>query len=359
MQITSLFSLLAIGGVLGLGFCSGLINRGRAHYYRRLIGLTAFLTFDLIVFGGFTRLTDAGLGCPDWPGCYAQASPLQAQEWIQLAEQQQPSGPVTLVKAWIEMLHRYFAMAVGFLVMCIMISAWRQRQQSSPWFATSLFALVCVQGAFGAWTVTMKLQPLIVTLHLLLGLTLLAGLIWLYMSIASTVQHREWRVRTVAQRPLAYWAIFSLTILCLQIALGGWVSTNYAVLACPDFPLCHGQWLPEMDFAQGFTLWRALGKDAAGEMITMPALTAIHWLHRVFAGVVLLVMARLIYLLGQHLSFRYLAYSLAGGLVLQIVTGITNIVLQWPLLGAVLHNAGAALLLFLLIRINYLVFRSN
>lgn len=362
MQFTSLLFLLAIGGSLGLGFWLGLIKHGQANYYRRLIGLTAFLTFDLIVFGGFTRLTDAGLGCPDWPGCYAQASPLQAQESIALAEQQQPSGPVTLVKAWIEMLHRYFAMAVGFLVMCIMIRAWRQRQHASPWLATILFALVCVQGAFGAWTVTMKLQPLIVTLHLLLGLSLLAGLIWLYsqqMNIAVIVQHRDWPVQPVAPRPLAYWAIFSLAILCLQIALGGWVSTNYAVLACPDFPLCHGQWLPEMDFAQAFTLWRALGKDAAGEMITMPALTAIHWLHRVFAGVALLVMARLIYLLGQHLSFRYLAYCLVGGLVLQIVTGITNITLQWPLIGAILHNAGAALLLFLLIRINYLVFRQN
>ena len=402
MQFTSLLLLLAIGGALGLGFWLGLLNQGRANYYRRLIGLTAFLTFDLIVFGGFTRLTDAGLGCPDWPGCYAQASPFQAQTWIELAEQQQPSGPVTLVKAWIEMLHRYFAMGVGFLIMCITISAWRQRQQASPWLATGLLVLVCVQGALGAWTVTMKLQPLIVTLHLLLGLTLLAGLVWLYsqqqtyrvvftadkrlseppaqlsehtkikadgaqegecprqcMSISSSVQHSDWRVQPVAQRSLSYWAVFSLAMLWLQIASGGWVSTNYAVLACHDFPLCHGQWLPDMDFAQGFTLWRDLGKNAAGEMITMPALIAIHWMHRVLAGVTLLVMARLIYLLRQHLSFRYLAYGLTGALALQIVTGVTNVTLQWPLIGAILHNAGAAWLLFLLIRINYLVFRSN
>jgi cytochrome c oxidase assembly protein subunit 15 len=163
----------------------------------------------------------------------------------------------------------------------------------------------------------------------------------------------------VVPRSLTYWAIFALAILVLQIASGGWVSTNYAVLACPDFPLCHGQWLPEMDFAQGFTLWRDLGKDAAGNMITMPALTAIHWLHRVLAGVTFCVLARLIYLLGQHSLLRSLAYRLSAVLILQIVTGITNISLQWPLIGAILHNAGAALLVFLLIRINYLVCRSN
>jgi cytochrome c oxidase assembly protein subunit 15 len=402
MQVTSLLLLLAIGAALGLACWLGLRQQGRANFYPRLIGLTAFLTFDLIVFGGFTRLTDAGLGCPDWPGCYAQASPFQAQQWIELAEQQLPSGPVTLVKAWIEMLHRYFAMGVGFLIMCIMISAWRQRQQASPWFATILFGLVCVQGAFGAWTVTMKLQPLIVTVHLLLGLTLFAGLIWLYsrqqmdsailtvtqsvpqtlaqldrqgqakidlvqqagpisppMRTPRTASYQASYMPPVVPRSLTYWAIFALAILVLQIASGGWVSTNYAVLACPDFPLCHGQWLPEMDFAQGFTLWRDLGKDAAGNMITMPALTAIHWLHRVLAGVTFCVLARLIYLLGQHSLLRSLAYRLSAVLILQIVTGITNISLQWPLIGAILHNAGAALLVFLLIRINYLVCRSN
>lgn len=350
MQLISLLFLLILGALIGLSALWILRRHRRPNYYRRLIGLTAFLTFDLIVFGGFTRLTDSGLGCPDWPGCYAQASPFHAQEWIAQAEAQQPTGPVTLIKAWIEMLHRYLAMSVGLLIICIMLLAWRRRQQASPWLATALFGLVCVQGAFGAWTVTLKLQPLIVTLHLLFGLILFAGLICLYSRQTSNALLNN--TPTINKR-LSYWAIISLVVLFLQIALGGWVSTNYAVLACVDFPLCHGQWLPEMDFAQGFTLWRELGKNAQGNMITMPALIAIHWLHRTFAVIVLLVMARLIYLLKQCSALRHLAYGLAAGLGLQIITGIANIILQWPLISAVIHNAGAALLVFLLTRINY------
>src|SRR5690606_27396312 len=204
-----------------------------ADKYRKLEWATAFFTFDLIMFGAFTRLTDSGLGCPDWPGCFGQANPWQAMADIRAAEALMPDGPVTVMKAWIEMLHRYFAMGVGVLIIAIMTIAWRRWLQSarqdlrfSPGLPTALFIFVCVQGAFGAWTVTMKLQPVIVTIHLLLGMGLLAMLVWMGMR-----QNKPLLVAAEASA-LRVPALIALVVLTVQIALGGWVSTNYAVLAC-------------------------------------------------------------------------------------------------------------------------------
>ncbi|MEG1833766.1 MAG: COX15/CtaA family protein, partial [Burkholderiaceae bacterium] len=242
--------------------------------YRRLAWLTAFLTFDLIVFGAFTRLTDSGLGCPDWPGCYGHSNPLSAGEPIRAAETALPSGPVTMTKAWIEMVHRYFAMSVGALIVVLAAIAWRRwwrDRTPSPWLASAVLLAVCLQGAFGAFTVTMKLQPAIVSLHLLGGMGLLALLVWLALRESSPVA-----VAAAATR-LRWLAAASLIVVFCQVALGGWVSSNYAVLACTDFPLCQGEWLPAADFSRGFTLWRSLGRDAAGELIPFGALVAIHW----------------------------------------------------------------------------------
>jgi len=319
--------------------------------HRKLAWVTAFLTLDLIMFGAFTRLTDSGLGCPDWPGCYGHSNPLSAGEHIRAAETALPSGPVTMTKAWIEMLHRYFAMAVGFLIVVLTVLAWRRwrhQPERSPALATFALAAVCLQGAFGALTVTMKLQPAIVTAHLLGGVGLLALLVWLAL--------REGPVPRVdaaaaAQRPLA---IAALLLLVAQIALGGWVSTNYAVLACPDFPLCHGRVMPpDMDFGAGFALWRDLGMTAAGEPIPFQALVAIHWTHRSFAYVVLAVVGLLAWRLWRAGGLAPLARLLAAVLALQFVTGLSNVVLSWPLLLAVLHNGGAALLVALLVAINH------
>ncbi|MCC7005575.1 MAG: COX15/CtaA family protein, partial [Ottowia sp.] len=180
--VAALLKLLSIGAVLGLIPIIWVGYRGRGDAYRRLIWVTAFLTLDLIMFGGFTRLTDSGLGCPDWPGCYEQATPFHARDHIAAAQTADPYGPVTLDRAWIEMLHRYFAMAVGLLITAITVLAWWGRHRSdrpSPWYASFLLVLVCIQGAFGAWTVILKLQPVIVTLHLLFGMALLGGLTWL------------------------------------------------------------------------------------------------------------------------------------------------------------------------------------
>ncbi|VVD83315.1 Heme A synthase [Pandoraea eparura] len=334
--------------VLPLGW---VLLRRDANKYRKLAWVTTFLTLDLIMFGGFTRLTDSGLGCPDWPGCYGTSSPFAAHADIHAAQLLLPTGPVTFVKAWIEMVHRYFAMAVGVLIITLMVMAWVKRRElkQSPWLATWLFVLVCVQGAFGAWTVTLKLQPVIVSTHLMLALTLLGSLVWL----AS----RQMPLASVAADPGALrwrWAaLIGLALLVFQIALGGWVSTNYAVLACTDFPTCQGQWVPPMDFHNGFKLWRALGKTAGGEVIPMDALVAIHWVHRTFAIVVVAYLAWLASRLRRHAALRKPSTLVLVLVLVQFATGLSNIVFQWPLLNAIAHNGGAAILLLLLVMLNY------
>jgi cytochrome c oxidase assembly protein subunit 15 len=320
---------------------------------RKLAWVTAFLTLDLIMFGGFTRLTDSGLGCPDWPGCYGHSNPLSAGEQIRAAETALPSGPVTMTKAWIEMLHRYFAMAVGFLIIVLMVMAWRRyRREPGPQhraaavLATVVLVAVCLQGAFGAWTVTMKLQPIIVTTHLMGGMSLLALLVWLALKEEAS---RAVPAAAARLRPLA---IGAFVVLGMQIALGGWVSTNYAVMACPDFPLCHGQLVPAMDLRQGFTLWRSLGMTADGEPIAFQALVAIHWVHRHFAYLVVAVLGWLAWRLWSVEGARWQARALALTLLVQFLTGLSNVVLQWPLALAVAHNGGAAVLVALLVTIN-------
>jgi len=319
--------------------------------HRKLAWVTAFLTLDLIMFGAFTRLTDSGLGCPDWPGCYGHSNPLSAGEQIRAAETALPSGPVTMTKAWIEMLHRYFAMAVGILIIVLAVLAWRRwrlARDRPPWLALFTLAAVCLQGAFGALTVTMRLQPAIVTAHLLGGVGLLALLTWLALREAPP---RPIDPRAASHRSLG--AIAGL-LLVVQIALGGWVSTNYAVLACPDFPLCQGRLIPGgMDFAAGFTLWRDLGMTAEGTPIPFPALVAVHWTHRAFAYLVVAVAGVLAWRLWPLHGVSFLARVLAAVLVLQVTTGVSSVVLRWPLPLAVLHNGGAAVLVAVLVVINY------
>lgn len=321
--------------------------------YRKLIWITLFLTFDLIMFGAFTRLTDSGLGCPDWPGCYGHADPIKAHADISAAEIAMPTGPVTVVKAWIEMIHRYFAMGIGVLIVAMMLISWRRWLQSkrtesnfSPTFPTFLFLFVCLQGAFGAWTVTMKLQPIIVTIHLLLGMALLALLAW-YGSRQSTQPN----IQTSAPS-LRTPTVLATVLLAIQIGLGGWVSTNYAALACTDFPLCGGVFLPPMDFANGFTIWRDLGMTANGEYLPFDALTAIHWTHRTFAFIVFAIVSWVATVAMRTASLHRTARWLLVLMGLQLLVGISTIFLQLPLLLAVMHNGIAALLLLLLIILN-------
>lgn len=307
-----------------------------------LTALTLFLTFDLIVFGSFTRLTDSGLGCPDWPGCYGEATPFGARSEIAAAQAVLPDGPVTWSKAWIEMIHRYLAMTVGVLILVMTVVSWRARRAlpHSPWWPTLTLVWVIVQGLFGKYTVTLKLYPAIVTLHLLGGIALLALLV---------VQHEAFRDRALALpaalRRLAGW---TTALLVLQIALGGWVSTNYAVLACQGFPTCNGQWWPSMNLAEGFTILRELGHTGQGALLSFDALVGIHFVHRVFAIVVLGAIGWLAWRLAQHAPTRRYGLGLAALGVLQLASGLSNVVLGWPIAAALGHSAGAAALVFVL-----------
>ena len=340
-----LLLLAAVGAILPLGWVWLRARRGHAQSRLALLtGVTLFLTFDLIVFGSFTRLTDSGLGCPDWPGCYGHASPIGAQAPIAEAAAALPSGPVTPTKAWIEMIHRYLAMVVGALCLVMAVTSWAERRTlpHSPWWPTFTLVWVIVQGLFGKFTVTLKLYPAIVTLHLLGGLFLLALL---------AVQRESFLARPLAlPAALRRGVMAVLALLVVQIALGGWVSTNYAVLACSGFPQCNGQWWPQADFANGFSLLRDLGHTSAGELLPFDALVAIHLAHRLFA-VVLAVAA---IALGVALLRRGDVVLARFGRVLllllaaQVATGLSNVVLQWPIVAALLHSAGAAALVLCL-----------
>jgi cytochrome c oxidase assembly protein subunit 15 len=327
-------------------------------FFQKLNWVLVFMTFDLIVFGAFTRLTDSGLGCPDWPGCYGTSNPWHALGEIQLAEANMPTGPVTVIKAWIEMIHRYLAMTVGALILIQVGAAWTKVRSlgKAPLVGSLvLLILVCIQGAFGAWTVTLKLQPIIVTIHLMLALVLLACLTAYaqhsWQSQSSPVQHSK--IKPLSAKLL----LLASVVLTIQIFLGAWVSTNYAVLACPDFPTCMGSLWPETAWQEGFSLWRALGINAQGEFISPVALQTIHWAHRVFAIIVLVVLAlfsiSVLRVSNPALSkMSNIAKLLLALLALQLITGISNVVFQWPLAAALMHTAGSAALVFCLVRLS-------
>ncbi|WP_298928027.1 heme A synthase [uncultured Ramlibacter sp.] len=340
--------LMLMGVVVALGPLAWVWLRNRqaapARRLQALTLLTLFLTFDLVLFGAFTRLTDSGLGCPDWPGCYGKASPVEAHAQISLAQEAMPSGPVTHGKAWIEMVHRYLATGVGVLILTLAAATWwlRRREQTAlnPWLPTFTLFWVCLQGAFGALTVTMKLFPAIVTLHLLGGLVLLVLLC--LQAAAYARAHGAAIVPVSAGTRAVLLATFALV--ALQLALGGWVSTNYAVLACNSFPACQGSYWPPMDFSQGFELWRELGMTASGEHISFAALTAIHYVHRLGAYASFLALGLLAWRLGEAPALRPQRRWLLGLALWQFATGLSNVVLDWPLVAAVSHTGGAAAL---------------
>jgi heme a synthase len=338
---------------------------------KRLQALTAFtlfLTFDLVIFGAFTRLTDSGLGCPDWPGCYGSATPFGAKTHVDAAQSAMPTGAVTTTKAWIEMLHRYLATSVGVLILTLTAHSWWTRYQANrsraqanqkvrelsqfqpktnlqinPWWPTASLVWVCVVGAFGALTVTLKLFPAIVTLHLLGALLLLTLLTWQaahYATVTAALSAGLPKVQVTNH--LCNGLIVTFALVWLQIALGGWVSTNYAVLACNTFPACQNSFWPDMNFSQGFTLWRELGLTSAGDNITFSALTAIHYAHRLSAYVLFAALGVSAWQLSKFAGLKRYAHWLIGLALWQFFTGVTNAVLGWPLFAALAHTAGAA-----------------
>lgn len=319
--------------------------------YRKLVWIAVFYTFVVVVVGAYVRLSDAGLGCPDWPGCYGELTPHHAKDDIAKAvdEQGGTHGPVSLGKAWKEMFHRYIAGGLGLLILGIAVTAWRQREalRQPPWLALSLPLVVLFQAALGMWTVTMLLKPVIVTMHLLGGLTTLALLAWLALR-----QERFEPVSASAAR-LRPWAALAMLIVIAQIALGGWVSTNYAALACIDLPTCHGEWIPQMDFRHGFQLVRELGMTAAGTHLSYDAITAIHWTHRVGALVTFFYVGGFALVLARMAGFGRFGAALLAVLLVQVGLGIANVLGGLPLAVAAAHNAGAAILLVTMVVINF------
>ena len=286
---------------------------------------TVFLTFIVVVVGAYVRLSDAGLGCPDWPLCYGRP--------IQDAGED--------ARAWKEMGHRYLAGVLGMLIFILTFVAWRTRQ--SPWLATALAALVVFQATLGKWTVTMLLKPAIVVAHLAGGMALLALLVWFALErfALGRPKARELRVP----------AVLALVVLSVQIVLGGWVSANYAALACPDLPLCLGQAVPAMDFGNAFHVLRELGRTDAGELLPQAALTALHWSHRRFALVALAVVGWAGFRTLK--TYRALGAAILALLLLQFGLGVANVAFNLPLALAAAHNAGAAALLASLVVLNF------
>ncbi len=353
MQEVALFNLepilrlLLLAAVVAMGPLAWVWLRHRHHdvpqRVHHLTALTLFLCFDLVLFGSFTRLSDSGLGCPDWPGCYGYMSPLGAGEAIEAAQSAMPTGPVTLSKAWIEMIHRYLAMTVGVLILTLAVFSWKRDRTLWAW-PTLTLVWVCVQGAFGALTVTMKLFPAIVSLHLLGGMLLLV----LLLIQLLRQRHALWaETRLALPSSVRWWLMATVGLLLVQVVMGAWVSSNYAVMACDTYPKCQGAWWPEMNFDKGFELWRHLGVDGLGEALPFQALTAIHFVHRWHAVPVALLLLWSAFLLHKH-GLTLQAKGLWLVLLLQFITGVSNAVLGWPLLAALLHTASAAGLLMLL-----------
>ncbi|HET7671427.1 MAG TPA: COX15/CtaA family protein [Burkholderiales bacterium] len=302
---------------------------------RSLSLATLALAFIVVVVGAYVRLSDAGLGCPDWPFCYGK--PLPAE----IADQD------ALAKAWKEMGHRYLAGVLGLCILALAVAGWRTRRNAL--LATALVAVVIFQATLGMWTVTMLLKPAIVTAHLLGGMLTLGLLAWLAL---SQFRHAE----EPRMRGLRVVAAAALAAVVVQVALGGWVSANYAALACPDLPLCKGEAVPPMDFGNAFHVLRELGQTAQGELLSLEALTAIHWSHRVFALVAL--GAVLIAIFHAFRVDRALALVIGTLVVAQFGLGVANVALSLPLPLAAAHNGGAALLLVSLVVLNFFSFRG-
>ncbi|KPV41402.1 cytochrome B [Thiohalorhabdus denitrificans] len=317
--------------------------------YALLALLAAVLAFAVVVLGGYVRLSNAGLGCPDWPGCYGQLGVPEA-----VGPGSGYERPLEAGKAWKEMIHRYFAGALGMVIAALGLLAWRRRHEPGQAVAlpVGLVGLVVFQALLGMWTVTWLLKPLVVTAHLLGGMATLALLVWLALRQGGVPAPVE------ASGPWRKWALAALGVVVVQIALGGWTSANYAALACPDFPTCQGRWWPETDFGAAFTLWHGLGIDYEGGILDNAARMTVHLVHRIGAVVTLLTVGGLVVaLLRRARSPRVRRAALGVGLLLlvQVGLGVGNVVLGLPLTVAVAHNAGAAGLLLSVVVLNHVL----
>jgi len=315
--------------------------------FRRLCLLATLVTLCVIVLGAWVRLEDAGLGCPDWPGCYGHLTVGSAVENADAANAAFPERPLEADKALKEMIHRYAASGLGLLIIAIAVVAWRNRRDPAqpmrlPGF---LVALVVFQGLLGMWTVTLLVKPFIVTAHLVGGLATLALLWWLALRVDRTT-------RPSGERSLRRLAVLGFAVLAIQILLGGWTSTNYSALACPDFPTCQNSFWPDMDFKDAFVLWRGLGIDYEGGVLDHPARVAIHYTHRLWGIVTAIILGFVAWRAvrtGQSRAVRTAGTVLAVLLVAQWTIGPVMVMKALPLALATAHNAVAALLVMAIV----------
>jgi cytochrome c oxidase assembly protein subunit 15 len=315
-------------------------------WIRRLAFIAALLCFGVVVLGGYTRLSNSGLGCPDWPGCFGHIAPTGSAEHY--------ASAADVRKAWIEMIHRYFASTLGLIIVIITALSIRARREPGVrvGFALVLLVLVVMQGMLGMLTVTWLLKPLIVTGHLVGGLATFALLLWLWLSMRAEARAVD-GFTVLAGNNIAesggrarVWAGLALAALALQVGLGGWTSSNYAAVACPDLPKCQDQWIPKADYEDAFVLWRGLGINYAGGVLDHPARVAIHFTHRVGAVVAgaLLLVAAFFASRGLGSRPRWAAAAVVVALAAQISIGVFMVLRAFPLELAAAHNAGAALL---------------
>jgi cytochrome c oxidase assembly protein subunit 15 len=319
----------------------------RLTWFRRLCLLGSLLALTVVVLGAWTRLGDAGLGCPDWPGCYGHLTVGQAVENADAANAAYPDRPLEPDKALKEMVHRYFASTLGLLIIVIAFLALRNRQDpAQPTRLPALLVLLVIfQGMLGMWTVTLLLKPAIVTAHLVGGLTTLALLWWLSFDVQKTSRPEQ-------ERGLRSLAVVGLGVLALQIMLGGWTSSNYSAVACPDFPTCQASYWPDMDFKDAFVLWRGLGIDYEGGVLDHPARVAIHYTHRIGAVVTALLLALVAWKAvrtGQSRAVRMAGAALGLVLLVQWIVGPVMVLQTFPLWLATAHNAVAALLVLAMV----------
>lgn len=329
--------------------------------FRRLTLAALLLCLLLIPLGAYVRLNDAGLGCPDWPGCYGHLGVPTADHHVEAANAAYPDRPVEAHKGWKEMIHRYIATLLGVVIIGLVVLGLRGRKQGLPWkLPLAMLAWVLMQGALGAFTVTWKVMPLIVTAHLLggLGMIGLTWLLWLRLHEAD----REPLKAPPLFKPLA---LAGALLLVAQITLGGWTSTNYAAVACPEFPACaHGElWPREPNYREAFRLWHPQGQYQSYEfgVLDQPTRQTIHAMHRlgaVIVGSLLIALGLLLAVRGGHRRWKGLGYSLVGMTVLQIVLGISTVHWGLPLAVATAHNAGAMGLLLVMLSINFHVWRG-
>ncbi|MAA65992.1 MAG: cytochrome B [Alteromonadaceae bacterium] len=328
-------------------------TQARAAQHRRFMGrlalIATLLTVVVVMLGAWTRLVHAGLGCPDWPTCYGFLSVPQSTEHIAIAEARFPEAPVDTTKGWPEMIHRYAAASLGMLVFAIAgYAVWHRREKLPLKLPLFIAGFVVLQGAFGMWTVTLKLWPQVVSLHLLGGFTTLSLLCLLALRLRGKVpQPDAGKARALARfRP---WLFGGLALVIMQIGLGAWTTSNYAAVACTDLPTCQGQWWPDMDFRHGFDVTQAVGPNYLGGQLNADGRVAIHVSHRIGAMTVLLYLGSLLVLLWRQARQTSIGpwVLLSGGVLLtQVMLGMANILFHIPLGVAVAHNAlGAGLLL--------------